>query len=73
MMHTNSTLPILWCHGAADDVIPISYAEDALGFLRGSAGIPSLKLEYCFYDGLGHAILDNELEDIASWLQDVLE
>jgi predicted esterase len=69
-MHTTFTPPILWCHGAADDVIPISYAEDAIAFLRDSVGIPSLKLECHFYDGLGHAIQDNELNDIISWFQD---
>jgi lysophospholipase-2 len=73
MMRTTTTLPILWCHGIVDDVIPISYGEDALAFLRNSVGIPPLKLECHFYNGLGHAIEDNELNDTALWFQGVLE
>ncbi|KAF8230424.1 Phospholipase/carboxylesterase [Tricholoma matsutake] len=72
MMRTTSALPIMWCHGTADDVIPLSYAEDALAFLQNSVGIPSLKLKSRLYDSLGHAVQDNELNDIASWFQGIL-
>ena len=68
-MHATSSLPILWCHGTADDVIPISYAESTLAFLRESIGIPSDKLECHFYDGVGHEIHEKEVIAIASWLQ----
>jgi predicted esterase len=69
MMHTVSTLSILWCHGVMDDVIPISFAKDALAFLQDSAGIPTSKLEFHAYDGLGHTIEDNEVDDVTTWLR----
>jgi predicted esterase len=71
-MYAASHLPILWCHGTADDEIPISYANDAITFLQECVGIPSSKLQFCSYDGLGHTIHDNELNDIVSWLQTIL-
>jgi len=71
-MHTASTLPVLWCHGVVDDVIPFSYGEDALAFLRDSVAIPSLNLAFRVYDDLGHTTQDNELSDVASWIQGIL-
>lgn len=72
MMCAASHLPILWCHGTADEEVPISYANDAVAFLRDSVGIPSSNVQFCVYDDLGHTIHDNELEDITSWLQTIL-
>ena len=71
-MHTDFTLHAVWCHGAADDVIPIPCAEDILDSLGSSAEIPLLKSECRFYNSLRHTTLDNELNNVASWFQDIL-
>ena len=62
-------LSVLWCHGGADNDIPISYANNAVAFLRNTVKIPSSKLHFRVYDDLGHTIHDNELSDVISWLQ----
>jgi len=72
MLHAAPNLPILWCHGTADEEIPLSYADDAVTFLRNSVGIPPSKLQFLVYEGLGHTIHDNELNDVAWWLQTIL-
>jgi len=72
-MYAASHLPILWCHGTADEEIPISYADDAVAFLRDSVGTSSSNLQFRVYHDLGHAIHDNELNDITLWLQTILE
>ncbi|KAF8061011.1 phospholipase carboxylesterase [Lyophyllum atratum] len=72
MMHATPSLPVLWCHGAADREIPISYGQDATTFLRNTIGLSPSKLQIRVYDDLGHAINDAELDDIASWLQFIL-
>jgi predicted esterase len=72
MIHTAPGLPILWCHGKADDEIPISYAEDAISFLHSTLRVPNSKLQFRQYDDLTHAINDNELDDLGSWLERIL-
>lgn len=71
-MSAASHLPILWCHGTADQEIPISYADDAVAFLRDCVEVPPSNIQFCVYDDLGHTIHDNELNDITVWLQTVL-
>jgi lysophospholipase-2 len=66
-------LPILWCHGTTDDEIPISYGEDAIAFLRYSRGVPQTRLQFLVYEGLEHTTRDDELRDVASWLDDILQ
>ena len=71
-MYTVPDLPILWCHGKADEEIPISYAEDATSFLHSTLHVPNSKLQFKQYDGLTHAINDSELDDLVSWLEGIL-
>jgi lysophospholipase-2 len=71
-MHGASHLPVLWCHGTADKEIPISYANDAVAFLRDSVRIPPSRLQFRVYDDLDHTIHDDELNDITLWLQRIL-
>jgi len=69
MIHTASSLAVLWLHGEADIEVPISYGEDAVSFLRSQVGIPDDLVQFKSYDGLAHAINDEELNDLASWLE----
>ncbi|KAF8887798.1 Phospholipase/carboxylesterase/thioesterase [Infundibulicybe gibba] len=68
--HTAPNLPILWCHGTADTEIPLTYAEEAIDFLRSRSSDPR-KLKLITYDRLGHNINDRELEDLIVWLAQV--
>lgn len=70
-MHTSPNLSVLWCHGRTDLEVPISYADDAISFLRSSVGIPNNKLHYRTYKGLAHSINDDELDDLARWLRNI--
>jgi len=71
-MITGLDLPVLWCHGANDNDIPDSYAEDAISFMRHTLQIPGQYLTYKRYEDLAHAINDVELDDLASWLLQTL-
>lgn len=68
MVHAAPRLPILWCHGQHDDVIPIDFAEDAISFLHQPLRIPESQLTYKTYAGLAHTINDQELDDLVEWL-----
>lgn len=72
MMHSAPSFPILWCHGAADKEIPISFGQDAVAFLHNTAGFSHSRLQIRVYDDLGHAINDAELNDVVCWLQCIL-
>lgn len=63
-------LPILWCHGLADNEIPIICGQDAVGYLRSSLGASNL--QFRTYRGLAHNICDEELNDLSLWLESVL-
>ncbi|KAJ0960433.1 hypothetical protein J5N97_001741 [Dioscorea zingiberensis] len=60
-----AVLPILLCHGRADDVVPYKHGEKSAEVLR-SAGYRNL----CFrsYNGLGHYTLPEEMDDVCKWL-----
>lgn len=73
MAGTSYDIPILWCHGTTDRSIPISYGEDATAFLRDTIKVPQTKLQFFAYEGLEHTIREDELSDVASWLQDLLQ
>ncbi|KAF9269925.1 Phospholipase/carboxylesterase [Marasmius fiardii PR-910] len=64
-------MPILWCHGLADDEIPIECGCDAVEYLRSSLGA-SNELQFRTYQGLVHTICDEEVSDLSSWLESVL-
>jgi predicted esterase len=71
IMSISRDLPVLWCHGIADKKIPISYGEDAIAFLRDSVDVPQTKVQHLFYEGLEHTTWDDELSDVASWLNGI--
>ncbi|KAJ3546233.1 hypothetical protein NMY22_g2135 [Coprinellus aureogranulatus] len=74
--HVNS-LPILWCHGTADEEIPLSYGRDAEAFIETvySNGSNSVRRQFTFktYDGLEHNTNEAELEDVAMFLEERLQ
>lgn len=72
MIHTAPNLAVLWLHGNADIEIPKSYGEDAVSFLRYQVEIADELVQFKCYDGLAHAINDEELNDLASWLEKLL-
>lgn len=73
MLHAAPWLSVLWCHGMADDKIPIWHGHDALVFLRDSGRIPESQLQLYVYEGLKHTINDAEMKDVASWLKTILQ
>ena len=73
MTHTGLQVPILWCHGICDDEIPESYGLNAMSFLVRDLQIPERYLTYKRYDGLTHTTNDQELDDVVSWLQKVVD
>ena len=56
-------LPVLWQHGRADAVVPVSWGREARELLP-PLGV---RLDYREYD-LGHEIGDRSLRDLAGWL-----
>ncbi|KAJ7480168.1 phospholipase carboxylesterase [Mycena galericulata] len=60
-------VPILWCHGTADEEIPLAFAESAVSFLRKHVN-STPTLQYRTYPGLGHTINDEEVDDLLAWL-----
>ncbi|KAL0950679.1 hypothetical protein HGRIS_007461 [Hohenbuehelia grisea] len=72
MLHTAPNLPILWCHGTADDEIPIACAEEAAGFLLNTLRLHPRQVSLRQYPGMKHSICDAELEDILRWLESVI-
>ncbi|KAG7090805.1 hypothetical protein E1B28_009889 [Marasmius oreades] len=65
-------LPILWCHGLTDGEIPIECGRDAVEYLRSSLEVSS-ELRFKTYPKLAHNICDEELNDLVSWLESVLD
>ncbi|KAJ7748543.1 Phospholipase/carboxylesterase/thioesterase [Mycena maculata] len=60
-------VPILWCHGTADEQIPLAVAENGVAFLRAHVNTtPTLRFRT--YAGLGHTISDDEVDDLLAWL-----
>jgi len=72
MLHARPSLPILWCHGTTDKEIPLSFARDGEEFLRNSLGFSGPRLQLRVYDGLEHTTNTTELEDVVSWLRDIV-
>ncbi|KAH7652142.1 lysophospholipase II protein [Dioscorea alata] len=60
-----AVLPVLLCHGRADDVVPYKHGEKSAEVLR-SAGYRNLSFRS--YNGLGHYTLPEEMDDVCKWL-----
>jgi predicted esterase len=72
MVYTQPSLPLFWGHGAADEEVPIEFAQEAIGFLYRTLVVPH-NLEFRVYDDMGHSINDDEIEDLLLWLVEVLK
>ncbi|KAJ8090530.1 hypothetical protein PM082_002418 [Marasmius tenuissimus] len=68
---SSSGLPILWCHGAVDDEIPVERGHEAVNFLRTALGITN-RVDLKIYPRMKHNICDAELNDLSSWLESIL-
>ncbi|XP_050382173.1 uncharacterized protein LOC126799097 [Argentina anserina] len=60
-----ASLPILQCHGNADDVVPYMYGEKSVQCLN-SAGFRFLSFKP--FDGLGHYTIPKEMNEVSNWL-----
>ncbi|KAK3282425.1 hypothetical protein CYMTET_9836 [Cymbomonas tetramitiformis] len=60
----NSKIPTLWCHGEADPMVPLLFAQMGVSALQ-SKGIP---LELKTYPGLGHSASPEELAKMDEFL-----
>lgn len=72
MMHGVPNFPLLWLHGAADEEIPLRYAQEAISFLQSSLLVPDEKLQFKVYSDLTHATNEEEVNDLGFWLQNIL-
>ncbi|KAJ4826587.1 hypothetical protein Tsubulata_008536 [Turnera subulata] len=60
-----ASLPILLCHGLADDVVPYKLGEKSAETLH-SAGFRNVIFRT--YNGLGHYTIPEETDEVCSWL-----
>ena len=60
-----SSLPLLLCHGKADDVVLYKHGERSADFLK-SSGFPNLVFES--YSRLGHYTVPEEMDRVSKWL-----
>ncbi|ESK86238.1 lysophospholipase i [Moniliophthora roreri MCA 2997] len=73
LIHVGDTkMPILWCHGTSDTEIPLSMGIDAVEYLKSDA-VQLSEVDMKTYDGLEHRICDEELADLAEWLEGILK
>lgn len=72
MSHIEPCLPVFWGHGAEDTEIPEDMGEECIRFLKEGLNFSDDKITLKAYDGLGHAVSDQEVEDLAIWLRSTL-
>ncbi|CAK9149195.1 unnamed protein product [Ilex paraguariensis] len=60
-----ASLPILLCHGSADDVVAYNHGEKSAKTLS-AAGFQNLTFQT--YDGLGHYTIPEETDEVCNWL-----
>ncbi|KVI11646.1 Phospholipase/carboxylesterase/thioesterase [Cynara cardunculus var. scolymus] len=65
-----SSLPVLLCHGKADDVVRFRYGEKSAEKLS-TTGFKSLTFKS--YESLGHYTIPEEMDEVCSWLTSKLE
>ena len=58
-----SGFPVLWQHGRADPVVPVSFGHEA----RDVLGALGLRVDYREYP-IGHEISEESLRDLCAWL-----
>ncbi|KAH8828774.1 Phospholipase/carboxylesterase/thioesterase [Flagelloscypha sp. PMI_526] len=59
-----TTTPVFWCHGEADQEIPLTMGSDAVEYMK-SVGF---EVEIKTYPGLVHDTNEEELKDVSDWL-----
>ncbi|KAG2617153.1 acyl-protein thioesterase 1 homolog 1-like [Panicum virgatum] len=64
-----ASLPILLCHGRADEVVTYRNGERSAEILR-SSGFAYLSFKP--YNGLGHYTIPEEMDDLRKWLSSIL-
>ena len=71
-------LPIFWGHGRQDPTVLFKYAQASSEFLRNTlrireaTGDDPTGLEFHGYSGLVHSANDQELDDLQTWLKNVI-
>ena len=60
----NAQLPILLCHGTADDVLPIQMAINTKRYLEGLKLAPDFRTYF-----MAHSLCPDEIDDMAAFLQ----
>ncbi|KAI3771608.1 hypothetical protein L6452_02774 [Arctium lappa] len=65
-----SSLPVLLCHGKADDVVRFRYGEKSAEKLS-TTGFKNLTFKS--YESLGHYTIPEEMDEVCSWLSSKLE
>lgn len=61
--------PILLAHGDEDGVVPLTYGTDARDRIR---GLGAANVTWKVYEGMGHGVNEDELEDVAAFLKKAL-
>lgn len=64
-----ASLPLLLCHGKADDVVLYKHGEKSAEVLK-STGFPNVTFKT--YSGLGHYTVPEEIDDVCKWLTSTL-
>lgn len=62
-------LPVLLCHGKQDAMVAPAAARSTREALE-ELGMCNVELRE--YDGMGHGVVEEELEDVVAWLEKVL-
>ena len=57
--------PVLHCHGSADQMVQLSWAEAGVESLRRQ----NVKVDFRLYD-MGHSACEEELEEVGDWMAD---
>lgn len=66
----NRSTPVLLCHGTYDEVVPYQESYRTKEFLEKDAGRTDVQLKT--YEGVAHAVDDEELEDVIAFFEKVL-
>ncbi|KAL0580516.1 hypothetical protein V5O48_001503 [Marasmius crinis-equi] len=75
-----TSLPIFWGHGDIDPLVKIRYAEQSMEFMQ-SVGVKIARdsevtgmegLTFKMYKDLLHILVDEEIEDVRTWLKLVI-
>jgi len=63
-------IPVFWGLGYTDTEIPFRYALNSVEFLEEQVRMPHGSLAVREYPDLGHETCDEELDDLAVWIED---